>query len=214
LAADNELDKDHPFHNEGGQTIFDGPAEREERRTRAREKEDYEFKISQLAISHKQTSIASRTLMTQIALVIFGLLGIGVGIYQAITSRVAAAAAESAAQTAVKTLTETQLYNKRQAALAEQARADAKIANDASTKASNEALHVTIDNFHREQRAWLEVIPEFSKPLPPVDGLNFPPLFDFRFSIKNTGRTAARIIKVADNNRGVLNGKDTKRGIE
>ncbi len=84
------------------------------------------------------------------------------------------------------------------------------------TAAARQSQQDTNEFFKTDERAWLEVVPEVipTKPLPPVQGMNFPPLFDYRFAIKNTGKTAAKIVKVGDNNRSVLNGKDTRAGVE
>ena len=101
MASNCEDDETAPFHYEGGIPIFDGKAEREGKE-RAKQKERDE------GYEDRQLSIQRHTLYTQIALVVFGLLGAGFSGYQARTSRIAGEAAQSAALTASSTLYEMQ----------------------------------------------------------------------------------------------------------
>ena len=107
----------------------------------------------------------------------------------------AANAASQAAGVAISTLDEAKQNNIHQAALAEQARLDAKAASDASNTNSTAVLQATIDQFHQDQRAWVGPIAAFP-PMYLVDGrqvyikVGEKPLFGF--SISNSGKTPAR----------------------
>ncbi len=100
--ADYQKDGEQPpLHYEGAIPIIPGEAEREQTARQAEQIAEREYKQRQMAI---QAGI----LKTQIALVAFGIVGAGIGIYQAHTARINADAANSAAQTARDTLIEIQ----------------------------------------------------------------------------------------------------------
>lgn len=86
LSDSSGKDKDSPFHYEAGRPIFDGEAEREQARIAARDRKEDEYKDRQLGIAAEQLSLARQALYTQIGLVIFGIVGVGVSISQARSS--------------------------------------------------------------------------------------------------------------------------------
>ncbi len=69
------------------------------------------------------------------------------------------------------------------------------------------------DFFRTDERAWLEIVPEIFPSKPLLLESNTPPFYDYRFAIKNTGKTPAKIMKVGDNTRGIINGKDSEIGL-
>jgi hypothetical protein len=97
---------------------------------------------------------------------------------QAKASETAANAARDAVGVASSTLTETQVSNGRQAALADAAR-------KTSEAESKQALDATIDNFHQDQRAWVATIDISGTPVKDTQWV-------VTVRAKNTGKTFAK----------------------
>lgn len=97
----------------------------------------------------------------------------------------AATAAIGAVTVASNTLMETQRANARQQAISDQARKDDKIVTDRSARDTASALKQTIDNFHKDQRAWIGISQASAPPPTPNGG------FQFNVEISNTGKTPA-----------------------
>jgi hypothetical protein len=162
LSNHSEDDEQAPFHYEGETPIFDVPSEREDRREKAHAEKDDEYKNRQTALMEKQLSLGGQNLATQCALVLFGLIGIGVSSWQAHSAKVSADAAQvsadaakSASDTAAKTLLEAQRGDADQARANARARNDAKQAAESSNRLTMRSLQAAIDNFQQEQRPWI-----------------------------------------------------------
>lgn len=131
--TDEHADQEQtPLRYEGGVPVLPTPADRENAARSAEKKEQQEYNREQVAI---QRGIFK----TQVALVIFGILGSIISAYQAHTARQSAGAAQFAAQTAANTLAETSANDARQAV------------------SSTDALQITINQFHLDQRAWIGI---------------------------------------------------------
>jgi 3-oxoacyl-[acyl-carrier protein] reductase len=130
LTAYRKHGEEPPPQYEGGIPILPGPAEREDA-ARTREKiEEREYK-------HEQTSIQRCILRTQITLVFFGLLGAGVGIWQARIAQQSADSSQKSVLLAQKTERETRLMSEKQ--LAEN-QAQFKTTSDSNQKQFTDTL--------------------------------------------------------------------------
>lgn len=204
MSGNSGDSEDRPFHYEGGKPVFDGPAERDQRREEARRQQDDEFRKSQIEIAREQTSLQRQTLATQIALIVFGIIGTGISLYQAHVSRISTLAATNAASAAQSALEETKRSDSVQENLSLLAmQQTAKLAKDsltASAEGSAASLAAARDNLRADQRPFLSI-----EVKPPGYQLaaGQPLLVDV--SITNHGRTPA--IKVFGN-RTLFTGKD------
>jgi hypothetical protein len=157
LADDGRNGEQPPSHYEGGVAILPGQAERADSARRAQEKEEHDYK-------QRQVSIQNRIFVTQAVLVVFGIIGTIVSIYQAKTARISADAANSAATTAHDTLVEMRSGGTAQDThtLAQQAVAQAA----QTTNLANGALAT--------QRPWLRLSMRLWRPVEPyADGYTF-----------------------------------------
>jgi hypothetical protein len=121
LATQNNGEEQPHYHLDSGIPIFTPALEDPDPQKRADREAEKSYKDEQLALQRK-------IFWTQVGLVVFGLLGAGVSIWQATTSQYAADTSDKAVLLAQK----TQRDQERQ---------------------SNKVLQTTIDNFHLDQRA-------------------------------------------------------------
>jgi hypothetical protein len=162
LADEEQNDELHPFHLEGSSVIFDKPPSAKETTHERREHEAHEFARTQVAINR-------RTAWFNGLLVLATFSTVGIGTWQGFISQRAANAARDAVRTA------------------EQARNDAKAAVAESEREARTSFQATINNFHREQRAYLI-------PGDPEDTGGYGLI---RFPIINYGHTTASDISVS-----------------
>ena len=156
MSQDGNNEEEKYVHSEGGIPIF-GPTPRDkdaEKRAEQKAARSYE---------DRQISIQRQILLTQIGLVVFGLIGAGIGLWQASISRsaadaatVAANASKSAADTASQTLNEMRTGSGAQDThtLAQQAVTQATQTTNLATETKTISAQA-MDNFQMGQRAWV-----------------------------------------------------------
>ena len=89
LPHDPNDEENHDHHYEGGIPILPGPMEREEEARAREKKEEREYKQS-------HTSLQRKILLTQVGLVVFGMPGTGIGLWQAYVAQESADTAQEA----------------------------------------------------------------------------------------------------------------------
>lgn len=130
MSHDGNNEEEKALHYESGIPIFSPPLKDQDAEQRA------ECKATR-TYEDRQATLQDRMLLTQIALVIFGLVGTGVSIWQAKT-------AQESADTSDKTVLLAQKANREQ------------------SRQSALTLKTTIDQFQLENRAYLSVEPPIS----------------------------------------------------
>jgi hypothetical protein len=96
-----------PAHEEGGVVILPTPAERENAARNAERMEEWRYK-------HEQSSIQRRILLTQIALVGFGVISGGIGLWQANIAQQSADTSQKSVLLAQKSERDARLMSERQ----------------------------------------------------------------------------------------------------
>ena len=160
-------DEQQRLLGEANVTIFPPPLSEEQKRMQAEKDAENAYKQRQLTLGENSVALATSNRNLTRTLAIFTFLAAAASWYQGCISKRSADAAISAASTASKTLCETQRNNR---------------AQDISNK---NALQATIENFHKEQRAWIS----FQRATPAFYGPNNFPTIQIQYA--NTGRTPA-----------------------
>lgn len=174
MAQDSNNDKEKTIHYESGVAIFSPPPKDQDAEQRAERRAARTYEDRQIAIQN-------RILWTQIALVLFGVIGAGVGIWQAKTAQESSDTAQISVLLAQKTQRESRKATEQQA------------------RQSDNVLKANIENFHVEQRAWVGV--QSAAPIMPgPDGRkiyirpNSPPAIPI--VLLNSGKTPALKVSV------------------
>jgi hypothetical protein len=130
LSQDRNNDEEKAIHYESGVPIFGRPPKDQDAEQRAERKAARTYE-------NRQISIQRNIFLTQIGLVAFGLIGAGVGLWQANISQQSADTSDKAVLLAQKTDRENRKSGEEQARLAAK------------------SLKTTIGDFRKDQRAWV-----------------------------------------------------------
>lgn len=178
MTDEHENDEPLPPHYEGGIPILPGEAERAESARRAEKEDERKYK-------ERQTSIQRGLLITQIALVVFGILGAAIGIYQAHTARESAEQAKRAADLASDSFeTNDSNFNRTMSQMI--AQTTAQYDQVGKLQESNSINREALESV---QRAYVTFPPS-----PELHAINLPSgiLFTLDMPIENAGNTMAR----------------------
>lgn len=186
MTNENKRDEQPPPHYEGGIPILPGEAERAASARRAEKKEEEKYK-------ERQTSIQRGLLITQIILMVFGILGTAISAYQARTAQLAAESAKQAADTAADSLEISQgQFDRNIDKVIVQTSAQIQAAQ-AATSAANTARNA----LEIENRPWLAVSAKvtkfnWSERPPQILALNF----KYEITVENLGNLPASKVHV------------------
>jgi hypothetical protein len=175
-------------HYEGGIPILPGRAERDESARHAKEEVENKYKIS-------QERIQRGILVTQIALVVFGLIGNGVSFYQAKTARDSAMEAKRAADLAADSFEsaygENGIADRTMSQTITQTAQQVRAAN-----ASENAVKTTQNEMRLDQRPWVGITPIRTAPVAvgiPLASDNAGNVSaDFKALVINSGKTPSQ----------------------
>lgn len=148
LADDEQKDVQHPFHMEGSIPVFEKPLSDEVASGERRAREAHEFARDQVETNRK---LARFTVL----LVVGTFIGSAISIWQARIAQTSADAAREAVIVARNTLTAAQQSTAQQSADNVRAATNAKDLSDKTFALSARAFQSTINNYRREQRAYL-----------------------------------------------------------
>jgi hypothetical protein len=179
LADEHHDHEEHPFHEEGGIPVFDGKAERAERARRAEKREESEYK-------QRHTSIQRGILATQVILIVFGIVGTWVSVYQAGTARDSANQAKRASDFASDSIDINEgNFDRMMKRTIDQTAAQMKAAQTAQ-----DAVKLTENQSMLDQRAWVAFTVVNGTPQ-----VNQP--FIVRVTAQNSGKTFAKKLRTS-----------------
>ena len=169
MTEENNKSEEKNIHFEAGIPIL-SPAPEDENAEKRRDRK------AQRTYEDRQLSLQRRILLTQIGLVLFGIAGAGISVWQARTAQQSADTSEKAVFLAQKT-----------------DRQSIKAAED-QQRLGGKSLQATINDFHQEQRPWVGV--ENAEPRDFGRYFGWSIQIGIVFSLRNYGRSPAERVEI------------------